>query len=545
MGMFSRAGLAAGLLAVVFVPLITGVVSSWTGGSVWAVAGAAGLATVLMLFAIYLTMVRPVRLVVHGLGRGELAEDHPLARECATLLDHARIGRVLAGTLSGSADQNAISAAEVSWAADQLKLRLDRQVGETSRMAEYAGQVTDTVRQSARRATEAASVARGASSLSSEGRMALGTAIDEIRVVHRQSGENLALIRELSEKSDRIQGITSVIEDIAGQTNLLALNAAIEAARAGEQGRGFAVVADEVRDLASRTTRATGEVAGMLAEIRHSTASIVGGIEALAGTVDRGLESVEAVSDKLEQIGQEADTLETEVVAIAYSDRENEQSLGQMLQGVETLRDEMSESDQSVGELAIQASRLMELAERTNAAFAEHSEASYHRFFYEQATRGAAAIGRRFEQALDNGELTESQLFDPERSPIPDTHPTKYHSGFDRFTDDVLPAIQEPIAASREALVFAIACAPDGYVPTHNRAFAHAPTGDPAQDLSRSRSKRLFDDRTGARCGIHTESMLLQTYRRDTGEIMHDLSVPIYVKGKHWGGLRLGYRPGQ
>ena len=62
-------------------------------------------------------------------------------------------------------------------------------------------------------------------------------------------------------------------------------------------------------------------------------------------------------------------------------------------------------------------------------------------------------------------------------------------------------------------------------------------------DLVRSRSKRLFNDRTGIRCGTHTENMLLQTYRRDTGEIMHDLSVPIYVNGKHWGGFRLGYRP--
>ncbi len=94
-----------------------------------------------------------------------------------------------------------------------------------------------------------------------------------------------------------------------------------------------------------------------------------------------------------------------------------------------------------------------------------------------------------------------------------------------------------------EPLVFAITTAPDGYVPTHNNVFAHEPTGDPSVDLVKSRSKRLFNDRTGGRCGNHTRDMLLQTYRRDTGEIMHDLSVPVYVNGKHWGGFRLGYRP--
>jgi len=99
------------------------------------------------------------------------------------------------------------------------------------------------------------------------------------------------------------------------------------------------------------------------------------------------------------------------------------------------------------------------------------------------------------------------------------------------------------VKGAHPSMVFAIAAAPDGYVPTHNRDFAHAPTGDPKVDLVKSRSKRLFNDRTGARCGSHTQNMLLQTYRRDTGEVMHDLSVPIYVNGKHWGGFRLGYKP--
>jgi methyl-accepting chemotaxis protein len=79
-------------------------------------------------------------------------------------------------------------------------------------------------------------------------------------------------------------------------------------------------------------------------------------------------------------------------------------------------------------------------------------------------------------------------------------------------------------------------------VPTHNDKFAKALTGNYDMDLINSRSKRLFNDRTGSRCGSHTKKMLLQTYKRDTGEIMHDLSVPIYVGGRHWGGFRMGYK---
>ena len=446
-------------------------------------------------------------------------------------------------TLSGSADKNAISAAQVSFAADQLKLRLDRQVEETAQMADYAGQITETVRESSEQATDAATMALQNKQVSTEGREALMSAIGSVRAVHEQSGENLRLIQELNEKSNKIQGVTTTIQGIAEQTNLLALNAAIEAARAGDQGRGFAVVADEVRQLAGRTAQATGEVAETLEEIRSDTTLIVSRIEDLARSIEEGLTSVESVGERLEQISEQSDRVQQQVARIAEIDQNNEQSLAQVFSAIETVRDQISESDTSVSSLAEQAATLMELAEKANASFALNSEASYHRPFFDQARAGADQIGQMFEQAIRDGKLSESALFDKSRTPIPNTHPPKYSSSFDKFTDQYLPTIQEQVKNAHEAIVFAIAAAPDGYVPTHNRDFAHAPTGDPKVDLVKSRSKRLFNDRTGIRCGTHTENMLLQTYRRDTGEIMHDLSVPIYVNGKHWGGFRLGYRP--
>lgn len=466
-----------------------------------------------------------------------------LAKLCPTLVRDADTGRKLVDALASDADANAISAAEVSFAADQLKVRLDRQVEDMAEMADYAGQITETVRQSTEQAADSASTARQASVQSIAGQSALSGSIDAIRVVHQQSGETLTMIQDLNDKSEKIQGVTSVIEGIAAQTNLLALNAAIEAARAGEQGRGFAVVADEVRQLAGRTAQATGEVADTLKEIRVATGEIVARIKTLAESVENGLQSVESVGTQLADIQARSEQVEQQVTRIAEGDQHNEDSLQHMFKAIESVRDQISESDSSVKSLAQQAARLMELAEHSNAAFALNSDASYHRFFYEQARQGADQIGALFEQALKDGKLTESQLFDKSREPIPDTQPQKYRSGFDRYTDEALPTIQEPIKDSHKALVFAIVTAPDGYVPTHNREFAHALTGDAKVDLLKSRSKRLFNDRTGARCGSHTQDMLLQTYRRDTGEIMHDVSVPVFVNGRHWGGFRLGYRP--
>ncbi len=363
---------------------------------------------------------------------------------------------------------------------------LDLQVQETAQMADYAGEITETVRESSQQATDAATMALQNSQASTEGRHALTSAIDSIRVVHQQSGENLRLIQELNEKSNKIQGVTATIQGIAEQTNLLALNAAIEAARAGDQGRGFAVVADEVRQLAGRTAQATGEVAETLQEIRSDTALIVTRIEDLARSVEDGLTSVETVGERLDQIRDQSDRVQQQVARIAEIDQANEVSLAHVFTAIETVRDQITESDNSVTSLAEQAGTLMELAEVANAAFALNSGSSYHRFFYDQARNGATQIGQLFEQAIRDGKLTESKLFDKARTPIQGTHPPKYTSSFDSFTDKNLPVVQEQVKDSHSALVYAAVQSPDGYIPTHNREFAHPETGEPEVDLMRS-----------------------------------------------------------
>jgi methyl-accepting chemotaxis protein len=81
-----------------------------------------------------------------------------------------------------------------------------------------------------------------------------------------------------------------------------------------------------------------------------------------------------------------------------------------------------------------------------------------------------------------------------------------------------------------------------GYFPTHNLKFSRPLTGQYEVDLANNRTKRIFSDRTGSRCGSNRDPFLLQTYKRDTGEVMHDISAPIFVHGRHWGGFRIGYR---
>ena len=161
---------------------------------------------------------------------------------------------------------------------------------------------------------------------------------------------------------------------------------------------------------------------------------------------------------------------------------------------------------------------------------------------FHAARSTADKLGKMLEKAIASGELSETKLFQPHYEQIPGTQPPLYKTGFDTFTDKHLPTLQEPML-KQLGLSYAIACDRKGYVPTHNQAVSREPTGDYAHDLKYCRSKRIFDDPTGSRCGAHEKPLLLQTYKRDTGEIMHDLSVPVYVQGKHWGGFQVGYQP--
>ena len=158
------------------------------------------------------------------------------------------------------------------------------------------------------------------------------------------------------------------------------------------------------------------------------------------------------------------------------------------------------------------------------------------------AQKAAQDIGRTLEEAVKAGQIRLDDLFDHNYVPIPNTRPQKYSSKFDALTDKIFPPVQEPVLDGHSEATYAGAVDINGYFPTHNKRFSKPLTGDEKVDFVNNRTKRIFSDPVGKKCGSHEQPYLLQTYRRDTGEIMHDLSVPIYVQGRHWGGFRLGYR---
>lgn len=158
------------------------------------------------------------------------------------------------------------------------------------------------------------------------------------------------------------------------------------------------------------------------------------------------------------------------------------------------------------------------------------------------AKEAAEKCSRVLESAIDKGELTEEQVFDTLYIPIPGTYPQKFNTSYDSYTDRHILPIEEEYLVRDRRMVFIVLLDRNGYLPTHNKKFSNPLTGDRLKDISGNRTKRIFNDKTGFMAARNTGPFLLQTYRRDTGEIIKDLSVPVRVKGRHWGALRFGYK---
>ncbi len=157
-----------------------------------------------------------------------------------------------------------------------------------------------------------------------------------------------------------------------------------------------------------------------------------------------------------------------------------------------------------------------------------------------EALVGAKLIGKVMDEAIDNGVFSVKDAFDQNYVPIPGFEPEKYHTKYDSYLDKAILAMEDEFLQD-ESVVFAVAVDSNGYLPTHNTRYQKPITGDKQKDLVGNRTKRIFNDPVGIRAAQNKEPLLRQVYHRDTGETMWDISSPILVKGKHWGGFRIGF----
>jgi len=264
-----------------------------------------------------------------------------LAKSFNTFLDklHSIISQV-----SVTGEHLATATEEIASQATQMAMGRETQRDQVQHVATAMQEMSAAVDEVSENSNQAADSAREASETARQGGAVVEDTLTRMRAIATSVRETAQKVQGLGSRSDQIGKIAGVIDDIAEQTNLLALNAAIEAARAGEQGRGFAVVADEVRKLAERTTKATKEIADVIAEVQAETLAAVEKMRLGTAEVEKGVEVTSRAGASLKQIIGQAEHVGERVVHIATAARQQSSATDQVSADMEQISKLVAES---------------------------------------------------------------------------------------------------------------------------------------------------------------------------------------------------------
>jgi methyl-accepting chemotaxis protein len=390
------------------------------------------------------------------------------------------------------------------------------------------------------------SAATAAVSEITQSRTAVETAVQHIAELIEAVSRIELRLGDVGAALAQVAKVSGSIEAIAKQTNLLALNATIEAARAGDAGKGFAVVASEVKSLAEATRRATQLIGDTVRDLDGQVGNLIGAsgdASVRAKSAGEGARQIESiivrVQDGFTAVGGEIDGVAKAASSnLAHCDQVIDE-LANLARGVELSSADLKHADDRVARLLEHSEGLIALIADSGV---ETSDAPLIRVVIDTAKQ----ISKAFETAVERGEISLDQLMDEKYREIPGTNPKQYLTNYVAFTDRILPPIQDPIQKIDARVVFCVAWAKGGYLPTHNPNYRLPQGPDPVWNNANCRNKRLFNDRAVKKVAANTKPFLLQTYRRDMGGgnfvLMKDLSSPIYVKGRHWGAFRMGFR---
>lgn len=248
----------------------------------------------------------------------------------------------------------------------------EEQAISSSQVATASEEMSQTTVEIARNVNSIATSASETLLVAEQGDALVEKSTEKVREIARIVDSSAAFVKSLGQRSAQIGAVVDVINDIADQTNLLALNAAIEAARAGEQGRGFAVVADEVRKLAERTAKSTSDIAEMIKAVQDEVAKAVEAMDSVTNNVNGGVELVAQAGSSLRTIVKSANELQTMVQQIASATDEMSATSEGISRDIERIADVSKNTSTSAGQVAESSTMLAYLADemrRTSEQF--------------------------------------------------------------------------------------------------------------------------------------------------------------------------------
>lgn len=335
------------------------------------------------------------------------------------------------------------------------------------------------------------------------------------------------------------------ITSIATQVNILAINAKIEAGRAGQAGLGFAVVAEAINDLSHKTERAAAEIntnilalAKWIQELRVETDTVSKSAKLVLDQARNTDDSLAEIELNAKEINIETDRILSEAMVVKDAVENFTPSIRKVGKSVEETSSGIHQTHGRVENLITSSERLVQGTVALGGQSADGRFIAY-------ASSIAEKISDIFQRAIETGQISSQDLFDRRYQPIPDTDPQQVMARFTRLTDRLLSPLFEAALDFDKRVAFCAAVDVNGYLPTHNSKFSQPQGNDPVWNTANCRNRRIFDDRVGLKAGRNSQPFLMQVYRRDMGGgrfvMMKDLSTPILVNNRQWGGLRLGF----
>ena len=331
-----------------------------------------------------------------------------------------------------------------------------------------------------------------------------------------------------------VSGAAAQITQVALQTRLVAFNASVEAKRAGEAGRGFSVVADAVRELASKVDESSRRIMQTVGQLDER-------IDTLAREIQRRDDGQQgSVHQALDELVQAM----ARIQSAAGHGRETCNGLDRHMGEIER---EMHATNATLSSTLQRTEGFLRVSERLIEATAACGIETPDTRFIGAAQDAAQRIAALLNDALQRGETTLDELFDERYTAIAGSQPQQHTTRFSKLADRLFPQVQEPMLGFDPQIVYCIAADRNGYIACHNQKYNHPQRpGDVAWNTANCRNRRIFNDRTGLASARNTKPFLLQTYRRDMGGghfvLLKEAAAPILVNGRHWGGLRLAYK---